>query len=59
VSEPVPRDRALTTIIPPDFVAAAEQRQVEAWAAAGIKLCPWTSTPCDCQGLPPEHRCFP
>jgi hypothetical protein len=51
--------RALTTIIPPDLIAAAEQRQVEAWIAAGVRLCPWTQTPCDCLHDPPAMRCFP
>jgi hypothetical protein len=54
-----PHQRALTTIVPPDLIAAAEQRQIEAWIAAGVRLCPWTSTPCDCAPLPPEQLCFP
>jgi hypothetical protein len=38
--------------------AQAEQRQIEAWAAADVLLCPFTSTPCDCRQISRDERCL-
>lgn len=49
---------ALAVAPPPDLYAEAEQRQYEAWIAAGVRLCPFSLLPCDCAGLPKEQRCL-
>lgn len=38
--------------------AQAEQRQIDRWIADGVALCPFSRTPCDCRGLPPDQRCI-